>query len=206
LFVRVRQLDAPAEGPQIRANSHPDLQGPVPRSALPARRMRDPGRRCLDRRSGHSRVTERTRIRLGMAERAGRAIGDRAQLRHHLNRSTDAYGAASHDTVRIRLFNGAGQDLLDAIAERGTVISEYPPGTTPARHRFLVRNRLIAAMGEATVVLEAGRRSGSTATFRARTGLESGDCGGAGAGDLGPVGGMPRPDRERGSVAGDRCC
>jgi DNA processing protein len=70
-----------------------------------------------------------------------------------------------------RAYPAAHQVLLDAIAERGAVVSEYPPGTTPARHRFLVRNRLIAALGEATVVVEAGRRSGSTATFRAARAL-----------------------------------
>jgi DNA processing protein len=47
------------------------------------------------------------------------------------------------------------------------VISEYPPGTTPARHRFLVRNRLLAALGEVTVVVEASRRSGSLSTAAA---------------------------------------
>ena len=66
-----------------------------------------------------------------------------------------------------RAYPAAHEVLVDAIAERGAVVSEYPPGTSPARHRFLVRNRLIAALGEATVVVEAGRRSGSTATFRA---------------------------------------
>src|SRR5690349_14977775 len=45
-----------------------------------------------------------------------------------------------------------------------SVVSEYPPGTTPARHRFLVRNRLIAAFGAGTVVVEAGRRSGALST------------------------------------------
>ncbi|MGH3493861.1 MAG: DNA-processing protein DprA, partial [Sciscionella sp.] len=54
--------------------------------------------------------------------------------------------------------------LLDAVAERGLVLSEYPPGTPPARHRFLVRNRVIAALGCATVVVEAGRRSGARNT------------------------------------------
>jgi len=54
--------------------------------------------------------------------------------------------------------------LLDRIAEVGLVISEYPPGTPPARHRFLVRNRLIAALATGTVVVEAGRRSGSRNT------------------------------------------
>jgi DNA processing protein len=54
--------------------------------------------------------------------------------------------------------------LLDRIAQCGAVVSEYPPGTRPARHRFLVRNRLIAALGAGTVVVEAGRRSGARNT------------------------------------------
>jgi len=54
--------------------------------------------------------------------------------------------------------------LLATIADRGLVLSEYPPGTTPARHRFLVRNRLIAALSTATVVVEAGVRSGARNT------------------------------------------
>jgi DNA processing protein len=54
--------------------------------------------------------------------------------------------------------------LLDAIAKQGLVVSEYAPGTNPARHRFLVRNRLIAALSTATVVVEAGLRSGARNT------------------------------------------
>lgn len=54
--------------------------------------------------------------------------------------------------------------LLNRVAERGVVVSEYPPGTPPARHRFLVRNRLIAAMSAGTVVVEAGVRSGARNT------------------------------------------
>ncbi len=62
--------------------------------------------------------------------------------------------------------------LLDGIAASGVVISEYPPGTNAARHRFLVRNRLIAALSSATVVVEAGIRSGAknTATTAAALG------------------------------------
>ncbi|HEY7597966.1 MAG TPA: DNA-processing protein DprA [Actinophytocola sp.] len=62
--------------------------------------------------------------------------------------------------------------LLDRIAETGLVISEYPPGTPPAKHRFLVRNRLIAALSSGTVVVEAGVRSGArnTATTAAALG------------------------------------
>ncbi len=57
--------------------------------------------------------------------------------------------------------------LLDAIEERGLVVSEYPLGCRPARHRFLVRNRLIAALSQGTVVVEAGVRSGAKNTAAA---------------------------------------
>ncbi|KJK51427.1 hypothetical protein UK23_06945 [Lentzea aerocolonigenes] len=56
------------------------------------------------------------------------------------------------------------QGLLGRIAREGLIVSEYPPGVTPARHRFLTRNRLIAALGGGTVVVEAGRRSGAKNT------------------------------------------
>ena len=60
--------------------------------------------------------------------------------------------------------------LLARIAEQGLVVSELPPGSTPTRGRFLVRNRIIAAMTLGTVVVEAARRSGSLATAeRARS-------------------------------------
>ncbi|QRP44337.1 DNA-processing protein DprA [Amycolatopsis sp. FDAARGOS 1241] len=56
-------------------------------------------------------------------------------------------------------------DLLKRIAGNGgAVISEYAPGTPPARHRFLVRNRLIAGLTDGTVVIEAGIRSGARNT------------------------------------------
>lgn len=54
--------------------------------------------------------------------------------------------------------------LLRRIAERGLLVTEYPPGLRPARHRFLTRNRLVAALAGATVVVEAGIRSGAAST------------------------------------------
>ncbi len=66
-----------------------------------------------------------------------------------------------------RAYPEANRPLLQLIAASGSVVSEYPPGATPARHRFLVRNRLIAAFGAATVVVEAGRRSGTLSTAAA---------------------------------------
>ena len=56
--------------------------------------------------------------------------------------------------------------LLAAVAERGAILSELPPGTPPAQHRFLVRNRLIAALTPVTVVVQAAQRSGALSTAR----------------------------------------
>lgn len=56
--------------------------------------------------------------------------------------------------------------LFDQIAETGLLISEWLPGAEPLRHRFLTRNRLIAAATAGTVVVEAGARSGAAQTVR----------------------------------------
>ncbi len=55
-------------------------------------------------------------------------------------------------------------DLFAAIAAQGLVISEWPPGSHPARTRFLIRNRSIAALTCGTVIVEAGERSGALNT------------------------------------------
>jgi DNA processing protein len=57
-------------------------------------------------------------------------------------------------------------DLLDAIAAQGVIASEWPPGRTVTRLRFLVRNRVIAALAAGTLVVEAGERSGALNTAR----------------------------------------
>lgn len=71
-----------------------------------------------------------------------------------------------------RAYPSAHTVMLRRIAEQGAVISEYPPGTTPARYRFLARNRLVAGTSSAVVVVEAGWRSGArnTASWARRLG------------------------------------
>jgi DNA processing protein len=54
--------------------------------------------------------------------------------------------------------------LLHRIAADGLLVTEYPPGVRPARHRFLTRNRLVAACAGAAIVVEAGLRSGAANT------------------------------------------
>jgi DNA processing protein len=62
------------------------------------------------------------------------------------------------------LYPAGHSALLHRIGRGGLLISEYPPGVRPARHRFLTRNRLVAALSGATVVVEAGIRSGAAST------------------------------------------
>lgn len=80
-----------------------------------------------------------------------------------------------------RLYPRAHEDLLGRIAATGALVAEVPPGAEPRRHRFLTRNRLIAAMAGATVVVEAGLRSGALRTAREAAGLRR------------PLGAVPGP-------------
>ncbi|MGL5865087.1 MAG: DNA-processing protein DprA [Dermatophilaceae bacterium] len=56
--------------------------------------------------------------------------------------------------------------LLAEVSGHGAVVSEVPVGCAPYRSRFLARNRLIALLTRATVVVEASLRSGSLVTAR----------------------------------------
>lgn len=64
--------------------------------------------------------------------------------------------------------------LHESLQERGLVVSELPPGTSPRRWTFPARNRVIAALADLTVVVEAAERSGSliTADLALRLGRE----------------------------------
>jgi DNA processing protein len=57
--------------------------------------------------------------------------------------------------------------LIARIAEQGLVVGELPPGDHPTPSRFVLRNRVIAALTRGTVVVEAAYRSGSLVTARA---------------------------------------
>lgn len=91
----------------------------------------------------------------GVAHRAALALGGR----------TLAVLASGVDTP----YPSGHVSLYERISAEGLVCSEHPPGASPQRHRFLVRNRVIAALSAGTVVVEAALRSGarSTATHAA---------------------------------------
>lgn len=66
-----------------------------------------------------------------------------------------------------RLYPAGNHEILSRLANGehcSAVVSESPPGTLPMKSRFLTRNRLIAALSHATVVVEAAWRSGSLST------------------------------------------
>ncbi len=65
-----------------------------------------------------------------------------------------------------RAYPMAHASLFDRIADAGVLLSEWPPGADPHRHRFLIRNRVIAALTRGTVVVEASARSGAKQTSR----------------------------------------
>jgi DNA processing protein len=70
-----------------------------------------------------------------------------------------------------RYYPRAHEGLLRRIAAEGLVVAEVPPGSAPSRWRFLERNRLIAALAGATVVVEAAWRSGALGTATRAAGL-----------------------------------
>lgn len=86
----------------------------------------------------------------GMAHRA--TLASHGKTIAYLAGGVDRYYPSGHDA------------LLTRIADEGAVVSELPVTSAPTKWRFIARNRLIAAATHATVVVEAGWRSGSLNT------------------------------------------
>lgn len=63
-----------------------------------------------------------------------------------------------------RDYPAAHAELARRIAEQGGVVSEYEPGVEPAPWRFPARNRIIAALADAVVIVEARNHSGALIT------------------------------------------
>lgn len=91
-----------------------------------------------------------------------------------------------------RLYPRGNTQLLETIRARHLLVSEAPPGTAPTRWRFLARNRLIAALSRATIVVEASWRSGALSTARLADQLSR------------PVGAVPGPVTSAASAGSHR--
>lgn len=100
---------------------------------------------------------------LGSATVSGGALG----VDSVVHRSTLRANGTTIAIMAGGLFNlypAGNLELFDRIADSGLLLSEMSPDAKPTRWRFLQRNRLIAALGQAVVVTEAGYRSGSINT------------------------------------------
>ena len=80
----------------------------------------------------------------------------------------DAGGAswAVWGTGPDRVYPREHKTLAEDLAGTGALMTEYPPGTPPRRHHFPERNRILAGLSVAVVVVEAAARSGALITAR----------------------------------------
>lgn len=114
-----------------------------------------------------SRVSERMGLELsatGVLVVSGGAYGIDAAVHRGALRggTTVSVSAGGVD----RLYPAGNARLLQEVIDHGALVAEVPPGCQPGRHRFLSRNRVIAALTHGTVVVEAAWRSGALSTAR----------------------------------------
>lgn len=168
---------AVAAEPTERRNQSDRTKAPVPPLALWVR-----GSARLDDLADRSVAVVGSRASTAYGEHVAAELGHQLGERGWTVVSGGAYGidasahrgalAAGAPTIAVlscgvdRPYPAAHGALFHRIAESGLLVSEWPPGSAPLRHRFLVRNRLIAALTRGTVVVEAAARSGALATAR----------------------------------------
>jgi DNA processing protein len=160
----------------------PRSTDPVDRDAAPPLCLWVRGAWRLDEALERSVAVVGARAATGYGAQVARQIGYGLAEREWTVVSGGAYGidayahrgalAAGGTTVAVlacgvdRAYPVSHTSLFERVAEDGLVISEWAPGADPFRHRFLIRNRVIAAATAGTVVVEASARSGALQTLR----------------------------------------
>jgi DNA processing protein len=160
----------------------PQATDPLDKNAAPPLCLWVRGPWRLDEALERSVSVVGARAATGYGAHAARQIGYGLAERDWAVISGGAYGidayahrgalAAGGTTVVVlacgidRAYPTSHANLFERVAEDGLLISEWPPGAEPFRHRFLIRNRVIAAASKGTVVVEASARSGSLQTLR----------------------------------------
>ena len=137
----------------------PDIADSFPVAVVGTRRASEYGLR-------HTYAIAAELARAGVCVVSGLALGIDAQAHRGAlfahGRTIAVLGGALD-----RFYPEENRPLMERIlAEGGTVVTEYPPGTPPGRYSFLERNRIIAGLSLGVVVTEGGRRSGAQRTVR----------------------------------------
>lgn len=133
---------------------------PAPRVAVVGSRRATPYGRQVARALGEELAAAGVVVVSGMA-RGVDAAAHRGAL--------DARGGSTWavwGTGPDRIYPPEHGGLAEDIAARGALLTEYLPGTPPRRHHFPERNRVLAGLAEAVVVVEAAARSGALVTAR----------------------------------------
>lgn len=100
---------------------------------------------------------------------SGLAYGiDVAAHRKCLEVGVPTVGVLAHGLDRI--YPPAHKAVVRQMSEAGGLMSEFPSGTRPDRERFPIRNRIVAGMADAVVVIETARRGGSLITAQLAAG------------------------------------
>jgi DNA processing protein len=114
----------------------------------------------------------------GMHIVSGMALGIDAAAHEGALEAQASFGAGCGSTIAVvgtgldRVYPKQHRDLAHRIAQHGLILSEFPIGTPPLAENFPRRNRIIAALTQGTLVVEAAIQSGSLIT--ARQALEMG--------------------------------
>lgn len=204
VYVRVRDLDLPglaaavaAAGLRVVVPGDPEWPEALNRLASPPYCLYVRGSADVAALTERSVAVVGSRTATAYGLRVAAELGEGLAARGWTVVSGAAFGidAAAHrgalaaegDTVAVlacgldRAYPRAHERLIGAVAATGAVVGEVPPGAEPLRGRFLARNRVIAGLARATVVVEAGLRSGSLSTAREARDL------------VRPVGAVPGP-------------
>ena len=128
-------------------------------------------RRCTTYGRKVARTLARDFVRSGVAVVSGLARGIDAESHRGVIEAGGVTMAVLGNSLDI-CYPPEHDRLSERILEKGVLLSEYPPGTEPAKYRFPERNRLISGFSRGVVVVEAGARSGTMITVN--TALDQG--------------------------------
>jgi DNA processing protein len=163
---RLRAIHDPPAQLYLRGNAAPELLAEPSVAVVGARACSSYGAQV-------ARMLGRELAAAGLVVISGLARGIDAEAHR------GALDAGGHTVAVLgcgidRDYPAAHASLAAAIAERSLLVSEYGPGVEPAPWRFPARNRIIAGLAAATVVVEARERSGAliTADFALEEGRE----------------------------------